>query len=95
MTTGRRTAQDPPSGAPAASLQELVCAALSVAFRTRKPMMSAGDAGPVPDLGRIAGRQLNPTRCRMRGHCRYQVLPNVGTPLMPTGQPTDPASALR
>ena len=29
----------------------------------------------------------------MRGHYRYQALPNVGTPLMPAGQPAGPASA--
>jgi len=59
-------------GAPTVSLQEFVCAAPNVAFCARKPMMPAGTPACAPDLDRIADRQRKRTRCRVRGHYRYQ-----------------------
>ena len=38
----------------------------------RKPMMPAGTPACAPDLDRIADRQRKRTRCRVRGHYRYQ-----------------------
>ena len=35
-------------------------------------MMSAGTPACAPDLDRIADRQRKRTRCRVRGHYRYQ-----------------------
>ena len=90
QSPARRAATDQfANGAPAVSVQEFVCAAPNVAFCARQPIMPAGTPACAADPDRITGRQRKRTRCRRRGHHRYQALPKARTPLIPAG----PASA--